>query len=110
MAVTINQGAIDALVESVFSKVVPACESGALLIENKIDENTPVLTGNLRSNNTFQVTSDNATKVVTISYSNNTPYDPFVHNGTSRMAGRPYRNIGISQGMPDFIAHLKSSL
>jgi hypothetical protein len=85
------------------------CQQGALEVNNNhINPLTPVDTGNLRSNNTFEVTRTEDT--VVSSFFNPTPYDPFVNSGTARMAGRHYREIGVHEGLPDFVARIEENV
>jgi hypothetical protein len=111
VSITVNQYVIEEIKNAAFSKMITGVERGALLLnENHIKPNTPVDTGNLQQNNTYEVIPDEASKTVKVEFSNPVEYDPYVHDGTSKRAGRPYRDIGIHEGQDEFFGAIQDEL
>jgi hypothetical protein len=109
MTVTINSSTIDAIKQQIMDKVEIGCQQGALVVNsNHINPKTPVDTGNLRSHNDFTITRADTT--VTTSFFNETPYDLPVNDGTSRRPGVHYREIGVHEGLPDFIERIQENV
>ena len=60
----------------------------AYQVQNKARANCPVDTGNLRGSITHEIAQDG--EGLSARVGTNVPYAVYVHEGTSRMAGRPF--------------------
>ena len=60
----------------------------AYQVQNKARVNCPVDTGNLRGSITHEIAQDG--EGLSARVGTNVPYAVYVHEGTSRMAGRPF--------------------
>lgn len=63
-----------------------------LTVEGQTKPNTPVLTGNLKRSITTKVENSGERGIV----GTNAPYARFVHDGTRRMAARPFITQGLA--------------
>jgi hypothetical protein len=108
MTVTINQDVIDQIKAELAAKIEIGANQGAELINGHISELTPVDTGLLRSQNSYEVEASEDSVIVR--FFNETPYDIYVNYGTSRQEGKFYRETGIHEGLPEFVQAISDSV
>ena len=70
--------------EELTKRVQSALKEAAVLVQDDAKRECPVDTGTLRSSINYQVDG------MTASIGTNVEYAPYVHEGTSKMAGRPF--------------------
>lgn len=79
-----------------------AVNTALLSAAERADPATPVDTGALRANKTVEAASGGTGSITW-----NQEYAAFVHNGTSRMAPRPFAQEAIDAVTPSFLADLQ---